>query len=58
MITDKQKLELLFLRVSALEKAIEDMTGAYSGHMLNTIEAGTADAAIIAEAEKIKPKKG
>lgn len=56
--SDKQKLDLLFLRVEALEQAIEQMTGAYSGLMLNHVEKNSTDTAIKDEADKIKPKKG
>lgn len=56
-LTDKQKLELLFLRVAALEDALEVMTGAYSGHMVNHVEKNSTDDSIKAEAEAIKPKK-
>jgi hypothetical protein len=57
-LSDKQKLDLLFLRVDALEQAIEEMTGAYSGLMLNHVEKNSTDTTIKDEADKIKPKKG
>lgn len=57
-LSDKQKLELLFLRVGALEQAMEQITGAYSGLMLNHVENNSSDTDIKDEADKIKPKKG
>lgn len=56
-LTNAQKSALLELRVSAIEKMLEEMTGAYSGLLLNHVEQNTTDAAIIAESDKIKPVK-
>ena len=56
-LSDKQKLELLFLRVSAIEKHLEDTTEAFAGGMENFVVANTTDEDIKAEVTKIRPVK-